>query len=199
MARCHPIYIVIDVCCHVPSRNCPMQFVGLFGSLPIMFQFPLRNFLCDVYSDRIIRVSKRTRIISRDNVKVLARVVEARGADALVSIKIDDERVAQVLQHASELVLVVRRGREHHRVLEAGVHVEQAQEYAQQHRAIRGGSGELELVCFCRLGVLKHHLLNAGDGLVHEAAHQLAVHIIKGAFEQVAWIAALGDVHRHEF
>jgi len=136
--------------------------------------------------------------ISGDNVQVLARVVEAPGTHALVSEEIDDERVAQVLQHASELVFVVWRGREHHSLLEAWVHVEQTQENAQQHREICGACGKLELVCFCCLGVLKHHLFYAGDGLVHEAANQFTVHVYKHTIHQVAGIASLGCQHRHK-
>ena len=121
---------------------------------------------------------------------MLARVVESRGAHALVCEEFDDERAAQVQQHARELVLVGGRGRQHHGLRQAGVNVEKAQEDAEEHGVVGGRGGDLELACLQRLGAAEHHGLDDGERLAHESAHELGVLAVKRALDEVVRVAA---------
>ena len=135
---------------------------------------------------------------SRENVQVLARVVESRGAHAFVGEKVHHERVAELLQHAGELALVGRARGDHDGLFEAGVDVEQAQEDAQQHGVVRGRGCGLELARLLGFCAPEHHRLDAGERLPHEAAHELVVFACKSELDEVRGVAAPRHGREHE-
>jgi len=89
-------------------------------------------------------------------------------------------------------VFVVRGGREHRGLLEAGVDVEEAQEDGEQHGVVGGGRGALELVRLGRLGALEDDALDARDRLQHEVAHERSVRAVERVLDEVARVLARG-------
>jgi len=180
------IWVVIDPAAGGPQSDYAVVSLCRIKGCVVVRVYVYVRVVCVVcVDDGVLVMCMRGPHASRDHVGVLARADEGVGADLLVREVVEHEALAQVLEEAHDLVLLVAGRGGDDELLELRVDVEQQHEEREQHDVVGVRRGEAHGAALRGGAAFEEVALDARDGAEHARAEQAGVLREQDALEEV--------------